>query len=327
MGFSISSLSSAISSIPSVKSINSNLNTEVRTVTRTINSITSVLGALSSGSASNTSADKNAARVAAIGSLNTATRNAAYNSNNVSATNAYATMGTYGTADAASKVQQKSVGSDRGAFKWVQQIVTPDMFATPDSCLLGFGTPIRGANDAGSDFQLIGFCENININVGLSVITFKELRNERNIIIPTKSTPGSITITRMLGNMPNFPATVCSGSGWKMDTQSLDMKKLFGLAIIFMSPSRKDTISTLYAERCAIQSMSVGVQAGQFQMYETIQIMFDKLRDDTMAVTSAATTATTSTTGIIPVSTGTTSVTKNPDTGVPINAIDKTDKI
>lgn len=181
-------------------------------------------------------------------------------------------------------IQTSSTGAEKGAFKWVEQFITPDMFATADSCLIGYGAPLRGNNPAGSDFKLIGFCQNLNISTGVNVVTFKELRNERTIVIPTKSTPGSISISRMLGNMPDFMSTVVKGTGWKMDSHSIDCKQLFGLVLIFMSSSRANTISSLYAERCAVQTMSVPVQAGQFQLYQNIQIIFDRLIDGTNTV-------------------------------------------
>jgi hypothetical protein len=165
-------------------------------------------------------------------------------------------------------------------------MVTPDMFATPDSCLIGFGSPIMLDNVAGQDFKLMGFCQSLSINTGVNVVTFKELRNERTIVIPTKSTPGSIGIARLLGNMPDFVSAVVGGTGWRMDSHAVDCKQLFGLAIIFMSPSRKDTICTLYAERCAVQTMSIPVQAGQFQLYQNIQIVFDRLVDNTTSVSN-----------------------------------------
>ena len=176
--------------------------------------------------------------------------------------------------------------AEKGAFKWVEQFVTPDMFATAESCLIGYSVPIKGAAAAGDDFKLLGFCENLTINTGVSVVALKELRSERNLIIPTKSTPGSISISRLLGGMPSFVSTVSGGTGWTMDSRSSSMKKLFGLVLIFMSPSRKDTFTTLYAERCAVQSVSIPVQAGQFQLYESVQIVFDRIVDGSSSVSN-----------------------------------------
>lgn len=213
-------------------------------------------------------------------------------------TDVYNTSGSTGSDGAYStavREQTQSVGADKAAFRWVEKFVTPDMFATPDSCLVGYGEPIRGANDAGSNFNLIGFCQNFTVNTGNNVVTFKELRNESTIVIPTKSLPGTISITRLLGYMPDFISTVSKGTKWSMDPQSKRFKKLFGLVLIFMSPSRKDTFCTLYAERCAVQSATVQVQAGQMEMAQSIQIAFGRLLDDSTGgetATSAGTTPT-----------------------------------
>lgn len=187
-------------------------------------------------------------------------------------------------------LQKSTLDANKAAFKWVEAAVTTDMFASPDSCLIAISTPIKGSGSASTstqvkaaqEFKILGFCRGLNIQTGVNVMSFKELRNERNIIIPVKSTTGTITIDRLLGTMPNFitSATKTTGSGWTLDSQSSGMKTLFGLVIVFMSTARKNSLATVYAERCAVQNVSVGVQAGQFALYESVQIIFDRLIDD-----------------------------------------------
>lgn len=181
-----------------------------------------------------------------------------------------------------------STSSATNAFKWVEKYIKPSMFATPDSALIGFANnPIKDNGGVSTDIPLLGMCESFSISTGISVITLKELRAERTIVIPSKSQPGSITINRLLGLGANFARTMGnytlgnSGDGkWRFNTQSNDSKQLFGLYIIFMSADRTQTLSTLFAERCAIQGNSIMVQAGQASLFESINIVFDKLVDD-----------------------------------------------
>ena len=239
------------------------------------------------------------------GTAATTKQSGGFLSGDVLSLNGVGALGGYGTSttssattDAAThttgapSVQSQLVGAQSGAFKWVEQYVSPSMFATAESCLLGYGLPIKSANSAGSNFNLLGFCQDVSINVGASVVTFKELRCEHTRVIPTKSTPGSITITRVLGNMPDFLSAVIGGSGWKFNSQAVDFKQLFGLAIVFMTSGRTKTLSTLYAERCAIQNISIPIQAGNFQLVQNITIVFDKLIDDTVPVFKNAQSAT-----------------------------------
>lgn len=180
-----------------------------------------------------------------------------------------------------SAVQTSTLNSDKGAFKWLEAFLTPSMFASADSCLLGYGKPIYSSNSQGRDFNVLGFCENISISQGVSVMTLKELRAERTIVIPGKSMPGSITITRLLGDIPNFASKVTgqAGNKWLMSTQGRTMKQLFGLYIVFYTNDRKKELAAMYAERCAIQNHAIGMQNGQFQLFETVNLVFGKLHE------------------------------------------------
>lgn len=178
-----------------------------------------------------------------------------------------------------SAVQTSTLNSDKGAFKWLEAFLTPSMFASADSCLLGYGKPIYSSNSQGREFNVLGFCENISISQGISVMTLKELRTERTIVIPGKSLPGSITITRLLGDIPNFAGKVTGQDKWVLSSQGRTMKQLFGLYIVFYTNDRKKELSALYAERCVIQNHALGMQNGQFQLFETINLVFGKLRE------------------------------------------------
>lgn len=277
MGFDLSSISSL------TKNLTSTVST-IKSVPSSISSITKMAGL---SSVSNVGSASNKAQSGYIaGSITDLSGIGALNGYGVSNTSPAVKVADGTTSSAGGpQIQTQSTGAETGAFKWVEQFITPDMFATPESCLIGYGAPVKSSNAAGSNFKLIGFCQNLTINTGVNVVTFKELRNERTIVIPTKSQAGSISITRMLGSMPDFAATVVGGKGWKMDSHSIDVKQLFGLVIIYMTAGRKSTISTMYAERCAIQSMSIPIQAGQFELLQNINIVFDRLVDGTTTVT------------------------------------------
>lgn len=192
--------------------------------------------------------------------------------------------GTTGTAgEAGAMIQQTSVGKDKGAFKWVQENLTPEMFMTADSCFVAFGKPLYNNNDTGTDFKLVGVCQSINLNVGVNVLPLKELRGERTLIFPLKSTPSSLTMSRLLTTGGNISALTRAESKWAYDTQLAKNKQLFGVLIAFMTPGRTQDIAALYAERCAITNMSIGINANNFVLTESVSIIFDRLKDDAQA--------------------------------------------
>lgn len=202
------------------------------------------------------------------------------------ATASASTISTMSTAD---YPVNTTLASATNAFNWAQKYIKPSMFATPDSVLIGFlNAPIKASNDIGTEVPLLGMCESISISMGNSVITLKELRNERNIIIPSKSQPGSITLNRLLGTDANFMRTVgnYNDNKWRLNMQNVDSKQLFGIIIVYLSADRTNTISTVYAERCALQAMSIAATAGQAVLYENVNIIFDKLIDDCSQATT-----------------------------------------
>ena len=176
-----------------------------------------------------------------------------------------------------------TVQSATNAFSWVERYITPSMFATPDSVLIGFlNAPLKAGSGVGTEIPLLGMCENLSINQANNVVTLKELRSERTIIIPSKSQPGSISVTRLLGLGPNFIRAIggYTDNKWRMNMQNVDSKQLFGMIIVFLTADRTATISTLYAERCTIQSSNINIQGGQTCLMENVSILFDRLVDD-----------------------------------------------
>ena len=182
--------------------------------------------------------------------------------------------------DSEGMVQTLTSSKNKGAFKWVQENLTTDMFVSAESCFIAFGAPVYSDNSSGTDFNLIGMCQDISINVGVNVMAFKELRADRNIILPLKSTPGSLSIRRLLTTSGTLNSIAHGASKWSFDTQKVESKKLFGVLIAFMTPGRTQDIASIYAERCAITSMSIPINAGNFALSESISIIFDRLKDD-----------------------------------------------
>ena len=183
-------------------------------------------------------------------------------------------------SDTTSMVQTSLSSKNKGAFKWVQENLTTDMFVSAESCFIAFGKPLYSANSSGTDFNLIGMCQDISISVGVNVMSFKELRADRNIILPLKSTPGNLSIRRLLTTSGTINSLVHGDTNWAYDTQKASTKNLFGILIAFMSPGRTKDIASVYAERCAITNMSIPINAGNFALSESINIIFDRLKDD-----------------------------------------------
>lgn len=206
-----------------------------------------------------------------------------------------ATLASAATSDLINTTTQNA----ENAFHWVQTYIDPVMFATSDSVLVGFlNAPIKDSGVDSSAVPLLGMCENINISMSNNIVTLKELRGERTILIPGKSQPGSISISRMLAYMPNFMRTVggYSDKSWRFDMQNTDSKQLFGLFLVFRSSDRTQTLSTLYAERCALQASNISMQAGQSFLLENLNILFDRLVDNcSTTVTEDSGTSSTST--------------------------------
>ena len=177
------------------------------------------------------------------------------------------------------KVQKTALQKESGAFKWVEEYLTPDMFATPDSCLIGVGKATYAANSSGGEFELLGCCAGVSFNSQNNIFTLKELRQEGSVVIPLKSMGGSMTLTRMLTANASILAKISGTSGWAFDIQKPAAKKLFGLIMLFMSPMRDKTYATMYFERCSIQTLGASVSAGSYVMNESMQISYSRIKD------------------------------------------------
>ena len=185
-------------------------------------------------------------------------------------------LGLEGVAGEETHVQYSNTNPETGAFKWVEMETTPDSFATPDSVLLFAGKPLYSDNATGEEFVPIGLCQGFNFNVGLTVQAFKELRCEENIIYPGKSQPGNLSMARLCGTHASLTNRLHILPGWNYGTHSKSVKPLFGLLVMFLSPSRANTISVMYFERCAITSANLAVSAGNFQVMDNVSIMFGR---------------------------------------------------
>ena len=181
-----------------------------------------------------------------------------------------------GVAGEASRVQSSNSNANTGSFKWVELETTPESFATADSVLIFAGDPLYANMDIGEELVPIGLCQGFSFSASLNVIPFKELRCEETIIYPGKSQPGNITLNRLCGTYSNLANRLHILPGWNYSVQSGDFKKLFGLMVMFLTPGRQNSISTLYFERCAINNFSVGVTANSFQVMDNMSITYGR---------------------------------------------------
>lgn len=181
-----------------------------------------------------------------------------------------------GIAGIGSNVQVSNTNVASGSFKWVEMETTPESFATADSVLIFAGDPLYSNLDTGAELVPIGMCQGFSFSSGVSVVPFKELRCEENIIYPGKSQPGAISMTRLCGAYSNLANRLHILPGWNYSTQSGDFKKLFGLMVMFLTPGRQNSISTLYFERCAVTSFNVGVSASNYQIMDNLNIMYGR---------------------------------------------------
>lgn len=179
-------------------------------------------------------------------------------------------------AGEAAHTQTSSGDANAGAFKWVEMETTPENFATADSVLLFAGESLYSNLNTGAELVPIGLCQNWQFSSSINVTTFKELRCEENIVIPGKSQAGSMTMGRLCGTYSSLTNRLHILPNWNYSTQSLTMKPLFGLMAMFLTPSREQAISTLYFERCAITSVSMGLNAGSYQILDNVGIIYGR---------------------------------------------------
>lgn len=179
-------------------------------------------------------------------------------------------------AGEAAHTQTSSGDANTGSFKWVEMETTPENFATADSVLLFAGESLYSNLNTGAELVPIGLCQNWQFSSSINVTTFKELRCEENIVIPGKSQAGSMTMGRLCGTYSSLTNRLHILPNWNYSTQSLTMKPLFGIMAMFLTPSREQSISTLYFERCAITSVSMGLNAGSYQILDNVGIVYGR---------------------------------------------------
>ena len=192
-----------------------------------------------------------------------------------STTNAYKSQ-----LEQAGYVQKTTSDAQGGAFSWVERIVTPNMFASSDSCLIAIVPPVATSFNGSESYNLIGMVSDFSFSQQANIVTLKEYRAERNIIIPQKTMPGNLSLSRFLGDFPNTLASAKSKSTWCVDLQTRDNKSLFGILLTFYSYKRDKKLASLYFERCAVNAITASMPAGQFQLTENISVVFDRVIDD-----------------------------------------------
>jgi len=180
------------------------------------------------------------------------------------------------------RVQADSTNPQPGAFKWVERETEPGDFISYDSVLLFVGEPIYADNPKGSVFTPLGLCEQFTIATSVQVTTLQELRCEEQIVLPGKTQPVNITISRFCGkwaNLLNRLHGIKDDLSWNMSNQYDGMRKLFGLYCIVMDTSRRNIVHSFYVERCAIEQISFGITAGQIQVIESCGIKAGRIID------------------------------------------------
>ena len=182
-------------------------------------------------------------------------------------------LGLSGVAGNSAHLQASNNDYERGSFRWLEMETTPDSFATADSVLIFASDPIC---NMANELVPIGMCQNLQFSTSLGVVPFKELRCEETMVYPTKSQPGNLTLTRLCGNYSSLASRLHITAGWNFGSHTDTYKPLFGLLVIFATPSRDRTIASLYFERCAITSASMSITANDFQVADTVNIVFGR---------------------------------------------------
>lgn len=177
-------------------------------------------------------------------------------------------------------IQTSTTSAYRGALKFVQAAISPSMFATPDSALIFVVPPVASAYINYKDYTLLGMCESFGISHSTNFTVFKEYRCEETFILPQKSGPGNLSLTRLQGAYPNLMATCLGTTGWKSDRSTRTSKKLFGIMVVYLDAGRTSELGTMYFERCANISSNSVVQAAGLALHENVSITFGRVRDD-----------------------------------------------
>ena len=196
----------------------------------------------------------------------------------------------YLNAVESTSVQTSTTGIESGLQKWAERTVSPDMFATPDSCIICFSPkPTAKSITSTGSLQVLGLAQGVSFGSQVNVLTFQELRTERHIIIPLKTTPGQLSIARLMGAYPSLQGMLTSQSRWVKNNQKSAAKKLCCIILIFMNQVRNNTLGTLIFERCALTSDNTSINAGEYSVLEQLSFTYDKIIDS-QQVTATPTT-------------------------------------
>ena len=169
-------------------------------------------------------------------------------------------------------------------FGWLEEYIDPTMFASSDACLLTIGCSKKELNEDGSMGKVLGFCDNISFSLSNTVITLKELRAERTILIPGKANAGNLSLARVIckgESVTNFLGVVSKEGDRRLryDNQLRIAKKPFGIGVVMFSSIGKKELTTFYIEQCVINAISVPIGSKQYSLYENINISFNRIVD------------------------------------------------
>lgn len=190
--------------------------------------------------------------------------------------------------------QTNNVNANMGSFKWAEMETIPDSFATSDAAIIFAGDPYYMNNMLTSQLVPIGMCQGFSYASSVNVVPIHELRCEEIVVLPGKTQPGQITMTRFCGDYASlvnrvhgvtgpksedltsavlYGVNVDANAGWNFSGQSSTFRSLFGLLVVFYNERRNGQFASLYFERCAITGVSFNLQAGNYQVLDAINIV------------------------------------------------------
>lgn len=190
--------------------------------------------------------------------------------------------GTLANNQNGSRILTDNTNPQPGAFKWVEFESEPRDFVSYDSVLLFVGEPLWADNDAKKTFTPLGACQNFSMNAGVNITAIQELRCEEQIIIPGKTQPTNINISRLCGiwsNLINRVHNIDTQLEWNYGLHYKGMRDLFGLYVLVLDTSRRNIITSFYVERCALTAFQLGISAGSYQIVEGISITAGRIVD------------------------------------------------
>lgn len=179
-----------------------------------------------------------------------------------------------------------NINPQPAAFKWVELQTTPGAFVSYDSVIIFTGAPLYRDNEIGKKFTPLGICQNFSMSSAVNITTIQELRCEEQLIIPGKTQPIQVQISRILGRWSNLIEALHNNKAnkWNYSLQYDGARNLFGLYVMVLDTSRQSIVSQFYLERCAISNFGMNISAGTMQIYDNIGIIAGRIIDPSLVI-------------------------------------------